>query len=275
MALITIKKSGKDKLGLYAISLSFFSALSVVPFFAVAFVVTGGLGFEIRLQELLLQSFSGNKETLEWIIRFAENIVKSSRQGLFGAISFLFFIGTVIWLILNVEKSFNYIWKVERSRSLTKRFLYYIGILVVAPFIITIFLSISIFFNNALSSVGYGLIILDSISFFVQWLLFYTIVLAAFTIMYKYIPNVKVHFPAAFSAAVISSLVFVGLQYVYMETQLMVSRLNAVYGAFAAIPLFLIWMNMSWVIILAGAEISHAYQHVYHYGAGNYKRKIT
>lgn len=265
VALITIKKAGNDKLGLYAVSLSFFSAMSVVPFSAVAFVVTGGLGLEKRLQELLLESFSGNKETLEWIIRFADNIVRTSRQGLFGAISFLFFIGTVIWLILSVEKSFNYIWKVERARSITKRFLYYIGILVVAPFIITIFLSISLVFNNAMDSMGFGLRHVDSLGFVVQWLLFYVIVLIAFTIMYKYIPNVKVHFSAAFSAAVISSLAFIALQYLYMETQLMVSRLNAVYGAFAAIPLFLIWMNISWIIILAGAEISHAYQYVNKY----------
>lgn len=262
VAVITIRKTGKDNLGLYAVSLSFFSAMSVVPFSAVAFVVTGGLGLETRLQELLLESFSGNKETLEWIIRFADNIVNSSRQGVFGGISFLFFLGTVVWLILNVEKSFNYIWKVERSRSITKRFLYYIGILVVAPFMITIFLSISLVFNNELDSLGYGLKHIPSISFFVQWLAFYAIVLVAFTTMYKYIPNVKVHFTAAFTAAVIASLAFITLQYLYMETQVMVSRLNAVYGAFAAIPLFMIWMNISWIIILVGAEVSHAYQYV-------------
>lgn len=272
VALITIKEASNDKLGLYAVSLSFFSTMSVVPFAAVAFVVTGGLGLEKRLQELLLESFSGNKETLQWIIQFADNIVTSSSQGLFGVISFLFFMGTVIWLILNVEKSFNDIWKVERARSIAKRFLYYIGILVVAPFIITIFLSVSLVFNNALDSIGYGLKHVDSLNFFLQWLLFYGIVLVAFTIMYKYIPNVRVHFSAAFSAAIITSLAFIIIQYIYMETQLLVSRLNAVYGAFAAIPLFLIWMNISWIIILIGAEISHAYQYVELYTIDNDKQ---
>lgn len=274
VAVITVRKTGKDNLGLYAVSLSFFSAMSVVPFSAVAFVVTGGLGLETRLQELLLESFSGNKETLEWIIRFADNIVRSSRQGIFGGISFLFFLGTVIWLILNVEKSFNYIWKVERSRSLTKRFLYYIGILVVAPFIITIFLSVSLVFSNELDSLGYGLRHSPSLSFVVQWLLFYGVVLLAFTIMYRYIPNVKVHFSAAFTAAVIASVAFSALQYLYMETQIMVSRLNAVYGAFAAIPLFMIWMNISWVIILVGAEVSHAYQYLNKYSSDNKQERI-
>ncbi|MEF9986292.1 MAG: YihY/virulence factor BrkB family protein [Bacteroidales bacterium] len=271
VAIITIKKSGNDKLGLYAVSLSFFSTMAVVPFAAVAFVVTGGLGLERRLQELLLESFSENTEVLQWVIQFADNIVASSRQGLFGVISFIFFIGTVVWLILSIEKAFNDIWKVERARSIAKRFLYYIGILVVAPFIITIFLSVTLVFNNALDSIGYGLKHVDSIGFALQWLLFYGIVLVIFAIMYKYIPNVKVHFSASFSAAIITSLAFIIVQYLYMETQLFVSRLNAIYGAFAAIPLFLIWMDISWTIILIGAEISHAYQYADIYNIDNYK----
>jgi len=82
-----------------------------------------------------------------------------------------------------------------------------------------------------------------------------------FTIIYKYVPNVKVKFPAAFFAALIAALAFVAWQYLYVETQVFVSRMNTVYGAFAAIPLFLVWMNVSWTIILIGAEISHAYQY--------------
>ena len=125
VAIITIKEASSDKLNLYSISLSFFSAMAVVPFAAVAFVVTGWLGLERKLEELLLESFSGNQETLKWVIKFADNIITSSSQGIFGVISFVFFMGTVIWLILNIEKSFNDIWKVERGRSIAKRFLYY------------------------------------------------------------------------------------------------------------------------------------------------------
>ena len=87
--------------------------------------------------------------------------------------------------------------------------------------------------------------------------------------MYKYIPNVKVHFIAAFNAALIAAIAFIVVQYLYLETQILVSRLNAIYGAFAAIPLFLIWMNVSWIIILFGAEISHAYQYVDSYSIDN------
>ncbi len=262
VALITIKKSGNDKLGLYAVSLSFFSAMSAVPFIAVALAVTGGVGFERKLQDLLLENFSEKQEIINWLLQFANNIIVSGQKDIFGVISFVFFTWIVVWMILNVEKSFNEIWNVERGRSIAKRFLYYFGILITAPFIIIIFLSVFSVFTNQINNIGFGLKHMESIGFAMQWILFYATILFTFTVMYKYIPNVKVHFSAAFNAAVIAAAAFVIMQYLYMETQILVSRINAVYGAFAAVPLFLIWMNISWVIILVGAEVSHAFQYV-------------
>lgn len=255
IAIMTVRESGINKLGLYSVSLSFFVAMSVVPFAAVAFAVTGGLGFEETLKSLLLDNFSDNQEVINWVIRFADNIVESGQKDIFGVISFIFFTWIIIWLILNIEKSFNVIWNVERRRPLAKRFLYYLGILVTAPLIITMLLSLFSIFSRNSQTLGY----------FSQWGLLFVIMLFFLTIMYKYIPNVKVHFSAAFNAAVIASIVFIIIQYIYTETQMLVSRIDAVYGAFAAIPLFLIWLNISWMVILIGAEISHAFQYVSEY----------
>lgn len=255
IAIMTVRESGINKLGLYSVSLSFFVAMSVVPFAAVAFAVTGGLGFEEKLKSLLLDNFSDNQEVINWVIRFADNIVESGQKDIFGVISFIFFTWIIIWLILNVEKSFNMIWNVERRRSLAKRFLYYLGILITAPLIITMLLSLFSIFSRNSQTLGY----------LSQWGLLFVIMLFFLTIMYKYIPNVKVHFSAAFNAAIIASVAFIIIQYIYTETQMLVSRIDAVYGAFAAIPLFLIWLNISWMVILVGAEISHAFQYVSEY----------
>ena len=235
--------------------------MAMVPFAAVAFAVTDGFGLKNTLQNLLLEYFSENKEIVQLIIGFAENIVTISQQDAFGIISLVFFISTILWLILKVESCFNVIWKAERGRSLAKRFLYYLGILIVAPLVITMFLSVTLVFTNTMSSLGFDFQYFKTAGFLIRWLAFYGIIALFFTILYKYVPNVKVKFSAAFFAALISAGVFVGWQYLYMETQLLVSRLNTVYGAFAAIPLFLMWMNVSWTIILVGAEISHAYQY--------------
>lgn len=261
VAIITVKEAAINHLGLYAFSLSFFTTMAMVPFAAVAFAVTDGFGLKNTLQNLLLEYFSENKEIVQLIIGFAENIVTISQQDAFGIISLIFFIGTILWLILKVESCFNVIWKAERGRSLAKRFLYYLGILIVAPLVITMFLSVTLVFTNTMNSIGFDFQYFKTAGFLIRWLAFYGIIALFFTILYKYVPNVKVKFSAAFFAALISAGVFVGWQYLYMETQLLVSRLNTVYGAFAAIPLFLMWMNVSWTIILVGAEISHAYQY--------------
>lgn len=261
VALITVKEAGINHLGLYAFSLSFFSTMSMVPFVAVAFAITDGFGLKDNLQQMLLEYFSNNKEIVQLIIQFAENIVSISQQDAFGLVSLGFFIGTILWLILNVEKCFNMIWKAERGRSIAKRFLYYFGVLAVAPLVVTMFLSLSLMFTRTFEAYGFSFEFLESAGFFIQWGSFYGIMALFFTILYKYVPNVKVKFSAAFFASLIAALAFVLWQYMYVETQVFVSRMNTVYGAFAAIPLFLVWMNVSWTIILIGAEISHAYQY--------------
>lgn len=274
VAVITVKEAGINHLGLYAFSLSFFTTMAMVPFAAVAFAVTEGFGLKNTLQNLLLEYFSDNREIVQLIIGFAENIVKISQQDAFGIISLVFFIGTVVWLILKVEKCFNIIWKAERGRSLAKRFLYYLGILIVAPLVITMFLSVTLVFTSTMNSIGFDFHFFKYAGFLIRWLAFYGIITLFFTILYKYVPNVKVKFSAAFFAALISAAVFVGWQYIYLETQLLVSRLNTVYGAFAAIPLFLIWLNVSWTIILVGAEISHAYQYQEQYTSDDDYEKL-
>lgn len=272
VALITVKEAGINHLGLYAFSLSFFSTMSMVPFVAVAFAITDGFGLKDNLQEMLLEYFSNNKDIVQYIIQFAENIVTISQQDVFGIVSLGFFISTILWLILNVEKCFNLIWKAERGRSIAKRFLYYFGVLAIAPLLITIFLSLSLMFTKTFDAYDFNIQWLESAGFLIKWGSFYGIMTLFFTIIYKYVPNVKVKFPAAFFAALISALAFVVWQYLYVETQVFVSRMNTVYGAFAAIPLFLIWMNVSWTIILIGAEISHAYQYESSYlSEDNYK----
>ena len=261
VAIITVREAGINHLGLYAFSLSFFTTMAMVPFAAVAFAVTEGFGLKGTLQNMLLEYFSSNKEIVQLVIQFAENIVQISQQDAFGIISLAFFIGTILWLILKVEQCFNIVWKAERGRSIAKRFLYYFGILIVAPLVITMFLSVTLLATNMLNNFGLELRLFNLAGVFIQWLAFYGIITLFFTILYKYVPNVKVKFSAAFFAALISAAAFVIWEYLYMETQLFVSRLNSVYGAFAAIPLFLIWMNVSWTIVLIGAEISHAYQY--------------
>ncbi|MCI1779896.1 MAG: YihY/virulence factor BrkB family protein [Bacteroidales bacterium] len=259
VAIVTVKETKTVRLGMFAVNLSYFSGMAIIPFAAVALVLTKGVGIENVLQSLLMKAFSGNQEVIKYVLHYADNIIIYSRKGLFGVISFITLLWFVMALMMNVEKSFNRIWKAERRRPLGKRVLYYFGILLVAPFIVLIFLTLFVsFLTSGLALLGIN----RETGKVVQWLIFYGMIVLAFTGMFKYIPNVDVHFSAAFNSALITAFAFTVLQYLYIGTQIMVSKMNAVYGAFAAIPLFLIWNNIGWTIILIGAEISHAFQYV-------------
>lgn len=260
--IITIKGFSNDRVGLQAIALSFFSALAVVPIVALVFAVTNGFGLSDKFEMLLYSYFEGNEDIIAYLVRFANNIIQTSRNGLFGSISVIFFLWTVIWLMLSIEKSFNEVWKLERGRSFRKRAAYYLLMLIVSPMVIFIFLTLGLVYSNALESIGLEIDRFIPLTSIVTWLVAYAFITGVFTIMYKIIPNTKVKLSAAFNSALILAFAFIIVQFFYLETQLMVSGLNAVYGVFAAIPLFLIWMNISWTIILFGAELSHAYQNV-------------
>jgi membrane protein len=262
VVLVTVQNLGKVRLGLYSVSLSFFSVMALVPFVAVAFFVTGGFGMEKHLEYVIYQTFAGDTKLVDMLINFANNIIKSGQNGIFGAISFLFFVWTIIWLIFNIQRDFNEIWEVKKPRSFARNLLYYIGFLIISPFLIILFLSVMVFFNNALGNYGVKIWHFKTISAFVQWIAYYVATVLALTVVNKYIPNIKVSFKAAINSSIITAFAFVIVQFLYTGTQLMVTRLNAVYGAFAAFPLFLVWLNVSWTIVLIGAEIAHAFENV-------------
>lgn len=115
--IITLRGFNSDKVGLQSVALSFFSAMSLVPFVALMFAITKGFGLAQRLETLLRTYFAENEDIIEYLLQFANNVIKSAENGLFGIFSFLFLLWTVIWLMLSIEKSFNDIWKVERYRS--------------------------------------------------------------------------------------------------------------------------------------------------------------
>ena len=263
--IITIRTFSAQKIGFQAVALSFFGTMSVVPFLAVTFVVTGGLGLEGRLRELLYENFSSYQEIINMIMGFADNIISTAMTSGVGLVSSLFFLWVVIWMMMSVERVFNNVWKVHKSRNQFKRLGFYIMMLVIAPFILMLFFSGTISYSNLFDNMDWGILKLEEVKSFVSWLLFYIIAVLTFSAMYKFIPNYPVKYSHALKAALFAALTFTLLQYLYLETQLFVTRLNTVYGALAAIPFFMFWLNFGWFIILFGAELSYAFQNVDNY----------
>ncbi len=262
--ILTAKNFTRQNIGWQAVALSFFTTMAFVPFLAVAFAISNYAGLGEYLRGLIYDNF-GHEMIVEQILSFADNIIVTSRQGIYGIISFLVFIWMVIWLLSCVEKSFNGIWKVSRHRILWKRVLSYIAVMLSSPFVIIVFLSVSLTITDGINTLGVEIPLLESMSTFLVWLTFYVFVMLCVTVLYMLIPNAKVRLLPALSAAAISALAFTVVQYLYLETQVFVSRMNAVYGVFAAVPLFMVWLNIGWFVVLLGSELSYVFQNVDNY----------
>ena len=263
--IITTKTFSAQKIGFQAVALSFFCTMAAVPFMAVAFFITGGLGLEDTLKQFLVENIAG-KQAVETLFGFAENIINTAQSSPVGLVSAILFVGLVFWMMMCVETVFNNVWKVNKSRNIFKRLSFYILILVLSPFVILLFFSGSIIYSNVLDVLlPQGMEVSEDIKSFLGWVIFGLISIMTFSAMYKFIPNYKVLYRDALKAAVLSGTVFTLMQYLFLETQIFVSRLNTIYGAVAAIPLFMFWLNFGWFIILIGAELSYAFQNVNNY----------
>ena len=260
--LITIKTFSGEKIGFQAVALSFFSTMSVVPFIAIVFAVTGGLGLADKLTDFLYSYFNNSQQVIDTILGFAQNIINTAQSSTMGLFSSLTFVFIVIWMMLNVEKVFNNVWKVQMPRKLIKRLSVIIAMLIVAPFIVMVFFSGSILYSHALGYIGLDVEEFGLFKNILTWVLVGAIAMLTFSVMYKFIPNAQVNYKDALRAALIVAIPFAAVQYTYLETQVFVTRLNSIFGAFAAVPLFMVWINIGWFIILFGAELSYAFQHV-------------
>lgn len=261
VATLTASRYFTGRIGRESVFLSFYSAMSLVPLVAVVLFVSWSFGLDKQLIEMIQPYLGENKHIADMVLGWSLNVVGQTRKGLFGIVSFLTFIWIVIWLMLSIEDTFNHIWNVKRSRNFFKSLGIYLLILILIPFLLLIFLYGAGYYTSVISELSKYKVI-DFFASRSYWLIFYGAALLVFSLMYKFIPHTKVRFRDCVKAAIWTALAFVLLQYIYLETQMMVTRMNGVYGAFAAIPLMMIWLNYSWQIILFGVYLTYSYEHV-------------
>lgn len=264
ISLMTFISFSDQKVSYRAVSLAYFSLMALVPFVALAFAVTQGFGIGSKLEELLLLNFSDRADIVKQILQYANNVVQITNQGAFGVVNFLCFIWLVFWMLIQVEEAFNYIWETTQSRNILQRAGTYLIITFLLPFVLVMFLSTTLLFTQGNGIVGSLISIpfLDEISEWFAWGALYIVVVGVLTLMYKFIPSAKVSIKKAFRASLIVAVAFCLFQWIYVEGQISFSRLNGVFGAVAAIPFLMIWLNWSWYIILFGAELTYAFHNV-------------
>ena len=260
--ILTIKTFSGEKIGFQAVALSFFSTMSVVPFVAIVFAITGGFGLDDKLKEFLYGYLNNSQQIIDSVLGFAQNIIDTAQSSAMGLVSALLFVWIVIWMMMNVERVFNNVWKVQKSRNLFRRLTVIIAMLFVTPFVVMVFFGGSFVYSHALSYLGLDVESFSAFKTIFTWAMFGVVAVFTFSAMYKFIPNFPVDYSNALRAAAYSGIAFTLMQYLYLETQVFVTRLNGIFGVFAAVPLFMVWINIGWFIILIGAELSYAFQHV-------------
>ncbi len=254
----TFDSFAEHRMGFQCVALSYFVTLAIIPLTAFIFFVSNGLHLADKLEVLLTRVLPNNLDLVGIAISKANNIIEAARSGPVGIVSAMMFMWTIIWLMFQTERVFNNVWGIRKiPRATWKRFGFYIGLLLLLPFIVIIFCYGIALYSNAVSLIGLNA---ESLSRFVGWLLFYAVVVGTLSAAYKYIPACFVRYRHALTAALFSGVIFCAFQYLYLETQMFVSRLNAVYGVIAAIPLFLIWLNYSFQIVMYGAQLTYALQ---------------
>lgn len=248
-----------------ASALTYYSILSIVPVAAVAFGIAKGFGVQERLFENLINAFPAQQEIILNVIDFAQNLLETTSGGLIAGLGLALLVWSVLNVMGNIEDSMNEVWEVEDSRTWIRKFTDYFSMLLLAPFGFILIATINVFIQTQLELFFSLIGIYGAMAVFIDFLLgLIPVLLIAllFSLFYLVMPNTEVRFKSAFYAGVVAGVAFQMVQIVYIGFQVGVSRANAIYGSFAALPLFLIWLQISWKVIVAGGVLSFVHQNL-------------
>lgn len=264
--LMSVKDFKEKNLELRATSLTLYTLLSIVPVIAMIFGIAQGFGLEQYLDEQLNKAFKSQPVILENLLTYVHNILGSAKGGIIAGFGFLLLLWSVLQVLSSIEDSFNSIWYVKTARTWARKFTDYLSIMMLAPIFIVLSGVLNVLIATKLQLVAAQLNILgefisQSIVFCIQ-LLPYLTTSILFFLLYMVLPNTRVKPKSAWYAGIVAGVVFQVFQWGYIEFQVGVSRYNAIYGSFASIPLFITWLQISWMIVLVGAEISYSVQNV-------------
>ena len=265
IVLLAFRGFDEDKCQLRASALTYYSLLSIVPVVAMAFGVAKGFGFEKLLEKQLMDKFPGQQEVFGQVIGFANTLLENTKGGVVAGIGVAILFWTVIKVLGNIEKSFNDIWGIKQARAISRKFSDYLSIMLICPILVIVSSGVTVFVSTQILLITEKISLLGVLSpliFLIIKILPYCVIWLLFSFIYIFMPNTKVNFSSGIVAGIIAGTIYQLVQWAYINFQIGATKYNAIYGSFAALPLFLVWLQLSWLIVLLGAEISFAHQNV-------------
>lgn len=263
IVLLAAREFRQDRANVRASALTLYSLLSIVPVMALVFGIAKGFGLENLLQGWLYTQFPQQRQLMEQAMVFAMRTLENAQGGWVAGAGVVFLIYTVVSMIGNIESAFNQIWSIAKQRSWSRKFSDYLSLILVGPFLILGASSLNVYVGTVVSRAAEAAPLSALLSpvarlalslgpFLLLWILF------SFT--YVFLPATKVRLLSGLLGGAVAALLYQVVQSFYIDLQVGVSRANAIYGSFAALPLFLIWLQLSWNIVLFGAELTYHHQ---------------
>ena len=247
-----------------AAALTYSTLLAIVPILAVVFAIARGFGYNKYIEVWFRDAFSSQPQAAEIIIGFVNSYLVHTKSGIFLGIGLLFMLYTVLMLVSNIEETLNEIWQVKKSRSIFRTFTDYLAMFFLFPIIIVLTSGLTIFMATVADQM-LDFILLGPMVRFLLDLLPYVLMSGLFIVFYIFMPNTHVKLNSVIVPGIIAGIAMQGLQYFYVNSQVFLSSYNAIYGSFAALPLFMLWLQISWTICLFGAELCYTNQYLDYY----------
>jgi membrane protein len=253
-----LRASLADRLPFLANGLTFITLLGLVPALAISFSVAKGLGFSEGLRRLILETdlIAGQREVIIQILTYVER----TQVGTLGVMGLLVLVATLILTLSSVEETFNRIWGVKGTRSWLRKVTDYFSVMVVCPLLVmgalTLWAQVA---SNEIVQWIMGVAMVGEVASLGMRLGPVFMLTLAFIFVYLFLPNTRVPVMSAAIAGVAASLMWWGVQSLYISFQVGVAKYNAIYGGFASLPLFMVWLQLSWQVVLFGAELARAH----------------
>jgi membrane protein len=259
VVVIAVRTFIDDKVMTRAAALTYSTLFAIVPILALIFAIARGFGFENIVVSLFENGLIGEnfKDTL---MNFINQYLQYASSGYFVGIGLLFLLFSVYSLADGIEANLNSIWHVKKARGMGRKITDYFSLLLLIPIGIICLCGVSALTSKILSQMQGFQLLGGFAKFLIKDAMPYLIAGLILTGFYMFMPNTKVKFKYAIIPGIIAGLLFQALQNLYFNGQFELSSYNAIYGGFAALPLFLLWLNISWAIILFGCELAYVSQ---------------
>ncbi len=271
---LTVRTLASPTLRSKSYGLTYNTVLAIVPLMALLIAIGKGFGLQEVVTNQVIAIFPSQKAVTETVLQFVDSYLSQTTKGVFLGIGILFLLYTIITLLGQIEYNFNTIWGIKKSRSFANKLVDYIAVCLIVPVLIICSAGFSIFMTSAAQSFFHEPVLAPVINLMLDLLPFF-LVCIALTFSFYRLPNTNVKFRYAMISGLVCGVAFQVVQMLFINGQIYVAKYNAIYGSVAFLPLLLIWLQLSWLIVLSGCVITYSAQHVFGFSYTLSSQKIS